>query len=179
MPGLELVVYGHPALRRRAEEVKRVDSGLVYLVETMKEVLDEYEGLGLAAPQVGQSLRVITVRPSLEAEAVVLLNPVMTAMKGKERGLEGCLSIPGIRAMVRRAVTVRVEGVDLHGKKVSFDASGLAARVFQHEIDHLNGILFVDRISKEAYRKISASLRSIERGEVSPRYEGELLIVRD
>ena len=147
----DIVLMGDPVLRREAEEVTSFDDDLRTLVRDMFETMYHAEGIGLAAPQVGVSQRVLVVdlRREDEPEArVALVNPVVAwASDQTEKEPEGCLSIPGLEDVVVRPWAVRVEGVDPHGQPVSIEADELYARALQHEIDHLNGVLFLDHLS--------------------------------
>jgi peptide deformylase len=142
---LPIVYYPDPILRRPAEEVTEFDGDLADLAESMVAKMVECEGIGLAGPQVGESLRIIIVSETGQAEdAVVHVNPRIVAASREEIGFEeGCLSFPEIRGIVVRPEAVTVESRDLSGETFTTDADGLMARVLQHEIDHLNGKLFV------------------------------------
>ncbi len=149
-----IVMADQPILRRKAEPVARITPALRRLIDDMVETMRAAEGIGLAAPQVGESLRVIVVEVP-EDEAVpgsgilyVVINPEIVGISPEiEEGVEGCLSIPGWYGWVPRARSVTVRGLDRDGRRVRIRAEGLVARVFQHEIDHLDGILFPDRIT--------------------------------
>ena len=147
----EIVLMGDPVLRREAEEVDSFDDDLRELVEDMWQTMYHADGIGLAAPQVGVSRRVtvIDLRREEEPEArVALVNPrVVWVSEESEKAPEGCLSIPGMEEVVTRPWSIRVEGFDPHGNEVHLEADELFARALQHEIDHLDGILFPDRIS--------------------------------
>ena len=137
-----------PLLRKRSKEVREIDEEIITLLDDMGETMEDYNGIGLAAPQVGILKRVIIVKIAEEAELIELINPKIVKEKGQERDVEGCLSIPGIYGEVTRSKDVLVEGVDRTGKKRRIRGSGLLARVLQHEIDHLNGVLFTDKVEK-------------------------------
>jgi peptide deformylase len=145
---LEIRQLGDPILRQRAEVVTRFDEELRRLADDMLESMYAGEGIGLAAPQVGvlQRLFVMDVRTE-GAEPRAIVNPVVVEHSGWERGEEGCLSIPGLVGEVGRPARVVLEGLDLTGQPVRIEASGLEARCIQHEIDHLNGVLFIDHLS--------------------------------
>lgn len=144
---LEIRLYPDPVLRSRSEPIEVIDDEMRALADDMVETLIKRVGYGLAAPQVGVTQRLIVV--DVEEELYVVANPEIVEMS-EERvlGIEGCLSIPGIEAEVERAKWVRVSGLSLNEKKLPIDAEGLLARVFQHEIDHLNGILFIDHLGR-------------------------------
>lgn len=140
---------GDPVLRAPAAPVGEVTPELKQLISDMFETMYAEEGVGLAAPQVGMSHRIIVVDPHLEEEErFALINPeILEASKETEKSEEGCLSIPGLREIVERSSRVRVKGQTPEGQTREFEAEGLTARILLHEIDHLDGILFIDRIS--------------------------------
>lgn len=142
----EIVKIGDEILRERAKEVFRVNDNVRKLLRNMVDTMVDAEGIGLAAPQIGIPKRVIVV--AMENRIIELINPEIVNFKGEEIGTEGCLSIPGIVAEVPRAVHVTVAGLDGEGKKTNIEAEGLLARALQHEIDHLDGILIVDKAVK-------------------------------
>lgn len=133
-----------PALRRKCRPVETIDVHIHELLDDMVETLHTVKGLGLAAPQVGVLRRVIIVE--IEGELIELVNPCIVKQKGEQVADEGCLSIPTSRGLVRRPAKIMVEGLDRYGNPVSYRASGYAACVFCHEIDHLDGILFTDKL---------------------------------
>jgi peptide deformylase len=146
---LEVRLMGDPVLRRPAEPVTEITGELHGLIEDMFDTMYAEEGVGLAAPQVGISRRIIVVDAREEDSLpFVLINPEITFFGADlDRAEEGCLSIPGLREVVERPWEVRVRGLDRDGEPVELEADGLLARILQHEIDHLDGILFVDRVS--------------------------------
>ncbi len=150
----EIVTSEQPVLRQKAKKVKRVDASTQKLIDNMLDSMRAANGLGLAAPQVGVSLRVLVIEmPKDEedphsGEQVILMNPEIVKSTGEQFGEEGCLSIPGYVGMVRRAMRVSVKGLNRKGKQVRVNGEGLLARALQHEIDHLDGILFTDRLEK-------------------------------
>ena len=147
MAVLSVRKYGDPVLRRRAKPVEAVTPEIRRTIADMIDTMYDEVGLGLAAPQVGISLRLMVVGDEDGREARALINPVIAEQGGEIVAEEGCLSIPGVFAPVRRAEWVRLEAQDEQGHPVSITARGLRARVFQHEMDHLDGVLFVDHIS--------------------------------
>ena len=149
----EIATVGAPVLRQKAKKVTSSSGATERLVQDMLDSMRAANGLGLAAPQIGVPLRVIVVEmPENDedphgGEHYVLCNPkIVKASKELEEGEEGCLSVPGLVGEVVRAVAVTVKGATPKGKRVRYKARGLLARAFQHEIDHLNGVLFVDRV---------------------------------
>jgi peptide deformylase len=151
--------YGDPLLRRRASEVTSITPEIRALVADMIETMYDEVGIGLAAPQIGTSLRLIVVTDEQGREARALVNPAIVQQSGEVTAEEGCLSIPGIFAPVTRAATVRVEATDLEGRPVAIDARGLLARVFQHEMDHLDGVLFIDHLDAVTRDRIKRRIR--------------------
>ena len=148
----DIKLLGDPLLRTPGEEVEEFGEDLQKLVKDMLETMYHAHGVGLAAPQVGVSQRVLVVDLGESDQdgrgAVALVNPrVVEASRKKDRAPEGCLSIPGMEEVVERPEGVTVEGQTPEGEEINFSAEGLFARVVQHEIDHLDGILFIDRLS--------------------------------
>ena len=145
----KLRFMGDPVLREKAERVANVTAEVRTLIGDMFDTMYTEEGVGLAAPQVGIGLRVIVIDPREDdIEPFALINPQIVHL-GDEVGRdeEGCLSIPGLKEIVERPTTVVVEAMNPDGEPVSIDAAGLLARILQHEVDHLDGILFLDRVS--------------------------------
>ncbi len=167
----DIVLMGDPVLRTRAEEVTSFDDELRTLVRDMFETMYHAEGIGLAAPQVGVSRRVVVVdlRREEEPEArVALVNPVVTwASNELDKEAEGCLSIPGIEDVVVRPRAVKVKGFDPKGRPVSLEAEELFSRAIQHEIDHVDGILFLDRLSPLKRRMQMRKWRKLREDEGS------------
>lgn len=142
-----IVKMGDPLLRKKCKVVDTFDEKLWQLLDDMNETLDHAEGLGLAAPQVGILKRVCIVE--YDDKLYELVNPVLISSKGKCVDNEGCLSVVGFRGLVERPKQIDIEYFDRHGNKVSFHAEGYFARVFLHEMDHLDGILFSDKMIKK------------------------------
>jgi peptide deformylase len=140
---------GDPVLREKAAPVPGVTEEIRTLIADMFDTMYAEEGVGLAAPQVGVGMRVIVVDPQDEKTTpFALINPeIVTASEDADRAEEGCLSLPGLKEIVERPVSVRVEGLDRDGAPTVLEAEGFLARILQHEIDHINGILFIDRVS--------------------------------
>jgi peptide deformylase len=151
--------YGDPVLRRRAREVDAVTADVRRLVEDMTETMYDEVGIGLAAPQVGVSLRLMVVGDEEGRGVQALVNPTISAQGGTVTAEEGCLSLPGIFAPVTRAAWVTLQAQDLEGRPVSMTARGLRARVFQHEIDHLDGVLFIDRLEPMVRDRIKRRIK--------------------
>ena len=166
-------IYGDPALREKAREVTAVDETVRGLIADMQETMRAYNGVGLAANQVGVPQRILVVDVPVDEETRVshaLVNPVIDQKTGTDNGEEGCLSIPGIYADVKRSRHVRVRGLDEHGHPVEFHAEGYLARALQHEMDHLDGVLFVDRLSPLKRQFLRQALESLARGELPDDY---------
>jgi len=141
-----LVLYPDKPLNQKAEPVKNVGPALVKFAAEMMEVMEKWDGVGLAAPQVGVSLRIITLHNPETDENMCLVNPEILETEGQELGEEGCLSLPTIFAMVPRYTRIRVRALNEIGTEMNFEATGLLARIIQHEVDHLDGIVFIDRL---------------------------------
>lgn len=144
-----IVKNGDPVLRKTAKEVKVVDDTVHSLIANMADTMYAAQGVGLAAPQVGRSKRVIVV--DVGSGLYALVNPVITASAGEQDGPEGCLSCPGTAGNVLRAERVTISALDQDGKPVIIEAEGYLARAFQHEIDHLNGVLYLDKATDVLY----------------------------
>ncbi len=157
--GDPIVKYPDPILRQVAEPIKRITPEIRQLVSFMRRVMQDANGIGLAAPQVGRSIRLMLYTDfSDEAAPQVhaLINPVILKMAGEQiEPPEGCLSLPGLMGTVRRAQTIWVKATNMQGKVIKFKAEGLTARVIQHEVDHLDGILFIDRADPATLRWIT------------------------
>jgi peptide deformylase len=151
---LEVRIFGDPVLRSKASPVKSFDDSLKRLAREMLQTMREYEGAGLAGNQVGRLQRIFVAAWGEEGEEeqeFVLVNPeIVERSEETERDGEGCLSIPGIGVEVERPTRVRVSAQDLDGEPLDLTAEGRLARIFQHEIDHLDGVLIFDRIDREA-----------------------------
>ncbi len=159
MSVLEIKKYPDTVLKKKALPVENINGGIQELIDDMIDTMHDAPGIGLAAPQVGESRRVIVVHVNLKEEAhplIVLINPEIVQVDGKVVSEEGCLSVPGYVSNIERAGMVLVRGLDREGKPVEVEAEDLLARALQHETDHLDGILFVDRMSpikREFFRK--------------------------
>jgi len=173
--------YGDPILRAKGKRVESTDEHVRSLAESMLETMHAANGVGLAAQQVGEALQLTVLdvsqvedRPStmklngepVEIPAVmplVLLNPTLRLAEEKDSGTEGCLSFPDITAEIDRAASVELEAETLDGEKIRIEASGLLSRALQHEVDHLNGILFIDRMSSAAKASVSSKLKRLQK----------------
>ena len=163
---MKIVKYGDPVLRKKAAKITKIDEHVVKLAESMTAVLHAAKGVGLAANQVGvqEKLCVIdTGRGDKKGEVLCLINPEVTASEGSAVFEEGCLSFPEIFAEIDRPAKVTVSFKDLKGKDKEVTAEGILARVLQHEIDHLNGVLFVDRMSRIKHMLLSKRLKALEK----------------
>ena len=142
---LEILHYPNPVLKKQSEEVNVFDEELEGFVKKLFASMRAHDGVGLAAPQVGVLKKIAVIE--YEEKSYVLINPKVVDSKGIQEGEEGCLSFPGIYANVTRPEWVRIETYDLHGEKTFIEADGYTARAFLHEMDHLNGKLFIDHLS--------------------------------
>ncbi|MCL7956566.1 MAG: peptide deformylase [marine benthic group bacterium] len=165
----EIRVLGDPALRARCEEVETVDDEVRRLVDDLIDTMEAADGIGLAAPQVGIPLRVFVydIRdPDIEPGA--LINPRIVEAGGTVRDTEGCLSIPGFDETVERYATVVVEGLDREGREIRIEAGDLLSRCLQHEYDHLDGVLFIDRLSPLKRRMLLNKWAKLDESERRP-----------
>ena len=177
---LPITKYGHPVLRKKGERIETITPEIKQLIADMFETMAENHGVGLAAQQVGRALQLtvidvgdITDRPStleLKGEPaevksimpLVLINPEITPAGEPVKGGEGCLSFPEIYADIERPGVVDVKGLDARGQPIEFRCGGLLARAVQHETDHLNGLLFIDRMDKETKAELKAGLDELQ-----------------
>ena len=181
---LAITKLGHPVLRAKAEPVTQVDDALRRLAADMLETMYAHDGCGLAANQVGVARRIIVIdtreakkrpsvlrvggksRPVHKHMPMVLVNPEIELCANLETGSEACLSIPGVHGDVERSAVVRVRGTDLDGAVVEFEAEGLLARALQHEVDHLDGILFIDRLTPADRKRVADELHRLAGGMI-------------
>lgn len=168
---LPLAYYGDPILRRKADPIEEITPDIRKLADEMIETMDASNGIGLAAPQIHHSIRLFIMRTPIESEegkvewgeVKVLINPSLSEPSEETwKASEGCLSIPGIRAQVERPQEIAVKYTDLNGTLVRERFKGWAARVFQHEYDHINGVLFVDRVDEEVRLKLLPELDKLK-----------------
>jgi peptide deformylase len=177
-PRLQIVRYPHPTLRHVSKSLRRVDAELHRIVREMFELMYAEKGIGLAANQVDLPYRLFVLnlesdaaRPELEQ---VFINPVIRRTKGKVEAEEGCLSLPGLYGQVSRAEFVEVMAYDLTGEEVRKRAEGLFARAVQHEIDHLDGVLFIDKLEPSGQTAARPALEEFERAFADARQRGEI-----
>jgi len=141
----ELRFLPDKVLRQKAKKVTRIDASIRSLIDDMVETMHQAKGVGLAAPQIGVSLRVVVLHPP-EGEIITLVNPEIVKASGDAEVNEACLSVPGYHGYIRRATAVTVKGRDRDGRECRVKGAGLLAQALQHEIDHLDGILYIDRV---------------------------------
>ncbi len=165
----EIRILGDPALREQCRTVDVVDEEIHTLVDDLTETMYAADGIGLAAPQIGVPLRVFVydVRED-EVAPGALINPRIVEMSGSQREMEGCLSIPGLSEVVERHAQVVVEGLDRDGRPVRIEAEGLLSRCLQHEQDHLDGVLFIDRVSPLKRRMLLKKWSKMDESERRP-----------
>ncbi len=160
---LTICTYPSDLLRRRAQAIDRIDDEVVEIARRMLKTMYANAGVGLAATQVGISRKLIVINPTGEpVDEQVLVNPAVMERRGDMEGLEGCLSVPAVCGVVSRSAQVLVAGYDLDGNEVEIRAADFLARVLQHEIDHLEGMLLIDRMSPESRIEAREALRSLE-----------------
>jgi peptide deformylase len=154
----EIRTFGDPVLKSRATQVKDFDESLKHLAEEMLRIMREHEGVGLAANQIGRLKRIFVA--AYDEEEYVMVNPVIEIRsETTEKDIEGCLSIPETRVEVERPTAVTVSGQDLSGAPMRIEVQGILARIFQHEIDHLDGVLILDRTDRESRKNAMRGIR--------------------
>ncbi len=179
---LPIVAYGHPVLKRKASIIEKEDKELVELIENMFETMYNADGVGLAAPQIDKSVRLFIVdtvqledpkkEPSLKGIKQTFINPIILEENGEEwKYEEGCLSIPDVRGDVLRQPNVTIEYYDVSFTKHIQEFDGINARVIQHEYDHIEGILFTDRLKPLKKRLVRNKLEKISKGQIKQRYK--------
>lgn len=166
-------LFGDPVLRERAREIELVDESVKKLMRDMTQTMEAAPGVGLAAPQIGVRRRVIVWQN--EDERGALANPRIVDQRGRVEDDEACLSLPGLTYPVSRAQWVVVTGLGEDGREISIEASDLTARIFQHEIDHLDGVLFIDHLSAELQRAAKRLLREQALSGVTPSASSAIL----
>lgn len=160
-----LVYYGNTTLASVAERVENIDDSIISLIREMCDIMGKERGVGLAAPQIDEGKRIIVAAPGeVRGERIVLINPEIKEFSDSvEEFEEGCLSVPNIFTGVIRPAEIYVKGVTPEGEEIEFEASGLTARILQHEIDHLDGILFIDRIEQYIRDELRSELKKIKK----------------
>lgn len=175
---MNIIPYPHPTLRRKSKLVKRVDNDLKAIIASMFELMYEARGVGLAANQVNIPLRFFITNvesdPAKKEFERVFINPVITQPKGMTEAEEGCLSLPGLYGNVTRPKQVRINAYDLHGNEINEEVTGLLARAAQHELDHLDGVLFVDRMNETGKLAMRDALDEFEVDFYSKRKTGSV-----
>jgi peptide deformylase len=164
---LPIRIYGDPVLRKQAKEITRVDESIRGLALDMLKTVKEAKGIGLSANQVGVEKKLFVVDRSFfstspgDDSPLIVINPVLVESHGEHTSEEGCLSIPGTYADVTRQLEVLVKGIDLDEKEIKIEGKGLLSRVLLHEIDHLNGLLFIDHLSSIRRRLLAKKLKKL------------------
>jgi peptide deformylase len=172
-----ILTFDHPALREKAKKVARVDASVQRLIDDLTETMLDAPGAGLAANQIGVPLRVCVVKGD-DNQIWGLVNPEIVKAEGSQVGYEGCLSYPGWVGEVERAETVVVKGRNRRGKEVRIKSNGFTARAFQHELDHLDGVLFTDKLTDiETLRRVEDLRAEAEREESEEMDEAERTLV--
>lgn len=162
MARLKLTTYPNPFLKKKAEPVKTILPGDPSFFDDMIDTMHLEDGVGLAAPQVGVSRRIIVVSPTMTpGEEFVFVNPEILEARGRILGLEGCLSVPGVSGEISRAKVVRFRALDRNGKVVEMEVKDFFARIIQHEVDHLNGILLIDRVDFDRRQELLANYQRL------------------
>jgi len=177
MSSLKLVTVPNPVLRIKSKPIARVDKEFQSIVQEMFRLMYDLKGVGLAANQVGIPIRVFICNPSgkpNEGSEMVFINPVISKQKGNEEADEGCLSLPGVTATVKRSKSLWLNAYDHTGNEINTEYTGFIARIIQHEFDHLDGVLFVDRISDESLNSIAYSIDTIAQDYLSRQCIGSL-----
>ncbi|MFP4029126.1 MAG: peptide deformylase [Candidatus Brocadiia bacterium] len=160
---MELKKYPDEVLRVKCEPVREIHDEQAERMRQMLDFMYEVEGVGLAGPQVGWAERIVTIDVEQSGQGPrIFVNPKIVEFDGESEAEEGCLSLPGVRANVRRAERVTVSTYTLRGKKIEIEAEGLLARAWQHELDHLNGVLFIDRLEPSKVMSLKKDLRRLE-----------------
>lgn len=144
----DILIVPNKTLKRVSRKIDKIDENTLFLAEDLKDTLYSTTGIGLAAPQIGVLKRVIYIDLRDETDPILLINPKIIAKYGKEDSTEGCLSYPGFEGIIERPKKIVAEGLNINGEKVEYSADGLLAKAFCHEIDHLDGIVYIDRAKK-------------------------------
>ena len=161
----QILIYGNPVLRKKSVPITEFNEDLKKLSEDMIETMMNADGVGLAAPQIGKNIRIVIVDPDPSQNGLtrmILVNPEITPItENKEVMEEGCLSVPGIYGRVKRPTDLRVKAQDLDGKPIEFETRGFFSRVIQHEIDHLDGVIFTDKVLPKDKKKVEKELKEL------------------
>lgn len=175
---LKIIEYPHPTLRHRSKPLRKVDAELRAMIDNMFELMYEAKGVGLAANQVDLPYRFFVMNetgdPDQRDAQRVIINPVISRPKGTAEQEEGCLSIPGIYESVVRPAQIRLNAYDISGQEINVDLEGMLGRIVQHETDHLDGVLFIDRLSESDKREIADSLDEFAIEFSARRQSGEI-----
>lgn len=175
---MQIILYPHSTLRHKSKSVRRVDAALRRVIAEMFDLMYEAKGIGLAANQVDLPLRLFVINPQGDPDekdqARVFINPVISSRQGLAEGEEGCLSLPSLYAQVKRPEKVTVSAYDLAGKEFCGQVDGKLARVIQHETDHLDGVLFIDRLTETAQMAVRETLKEFEINFQGSRRRGEI-----
>jgi peptide deformylase len=175
---MKIVQYPHPSLRHPAQPLKAIDRKLILMAERMVALMYENKGLGLAGPQVGMPFQIFVANyvgdPERRDQEGIFINPVVLERRGSQEGEEGCLSFPGLYQKVRRAKTVKVQAYNLKGESIECELHDLQARIWQHEVDHLHGILYIDKMGPLGKLSSRGSLREFERDYRKAQQRGEI-----
>lgn len=166
MAVLPITKYGDPILRKKLEPVKEITPEIQQIVDDMFETMVDVRGIGLAANQVGLDQQIIVLDASAhyeECEKRALINPEIIEQSGEAFMVEGCLSIPGVEGEVARFTEITVKGLDLEGKEVVIKARNMQARIYQHECDHINGKMYIDRMSSPARNMMDSKLKKLQK----------------
>jgi peptide deformylase len=174
---LEIITFPHPTLRHKSKPITKVDAELKQIVADMFEAMYKAKGIGLAANQVNLPLQLFVINTTGQKETgeeLVFINPVVSAPKGAADAEEGCLSLPGVEGRVSRPEAIHVSAYDLKGNQIEMDADGLLGRAIQHELDHLQGIMFIDRLSESETRLVEGEVETFEDDFAARREAGSI-----
>lgn len=176
---LKIIEFPHPTLRHRSKPLRRVDAALRGMIDEMFELMYAAKGVGLAANQVDLPYRFFVMNESGDPDKRelqrVIINPVLSRPKGSAEQEEGCLSLPGVYENVRRPAQIRLNAYDLRGNEINEDLEGMVSRIVQHETDHLDGVMFIDRISESDQREIAGAVDEFVIEFHAKRDRGEIL----
>jgi len=167
----DIVLYPDDPLTQKAAPYESVGPEVAQLAADMFETMEAFDGCGLAGPQVGVSKRILVLHEPEQDQRLCLVNPEITEPEGSDTGEEGCLSLPRVFAMVERATRIRVQALDERGRRLDFEATGLLARIIQHEVDHLGGVVFIDRLDILTHEAKLQEWNDV-RGQLAPAARG-------